>query len=148
MRAAVVLIAVAACSDAPEVLFPESYAASYTEVRGCRASSDHDLNKIRVLVDPAALAPYTMRAGDFPVGAVVLKEEYDFADSTCTGELVQWTVMKRIAGTLNGGWRWQRVLREGREVVSEDEDSARCINCHSQCGVPPDGYLGTCTIPP
>jgi hypothetical protein len=134
----------AACGGDPaEPGFPADYAASYGEVRDCRASADHDLNQIRVLADPAAMAAYLARDVDFPAGAIVLKEEYDFADDTCTGPIVQWTVMVRDpAGPV--GWRWQRVDAD-RDVVSEDE--ARCTTCHATCGVPPDGYLGTCAVP-
>lgn len=127
--------------------FPADYAASYTEVRNCRGSGDHDLNTIRILADPAALAPYQDRAEPFPVGAVVLKEEYDFSDLACEGPIKQWTVMTRLAegsspDTLD--WAWQRVDKQ-RQVVSEDEP--RCINCHTGCGVAPEGYEGTCAVP-
>ncbi|MEO8699429.1 MAG: hypothetical protein ABI867_05270, partial [Kofleriaceae bacterium] len=61
---------------APPAVFPETYAATYTEVRDCRLSLEHDLFHIKVLVDPPALTPYTDRTTAFPVGAVVLKEQY------------------------------------------------------------------------
>ena len=32
---------------------------------------------------------------------------------------------------------------EMRRVISEN--ASRCIGCHTGCGVPPDGYEGTCT---
>jgi len=130
----------------PAPAFPADYAASYTEVRNCRSSTEHDFNRIRVLADPAALAPYRERDADFPVGSVVLKEEHDFADTDCTGEPIKWTLMQRLAAgsspeTLD--WYWQDVNAE-RRVTTENE--ARCIGCHTSCGVPPEGYLGTCTV--
>lgn len=133
-------------ASGPVPSFPADYAATYVEVRDCRNSGDHELNRIRVLADPAALGPYRDRNADFPVGAVVLKEEHDFADTDCTGAPVRWTVMTRLAtgsapGTLD--WDWQDVDAE-RRVVSEND--SRCIGCHTGCGVPPDGYLGTCTV--
>ena len=132
----------AACgTDAAPPAFPATYATSYVEVRNCRSSSDHDLHKIRVLADPAALAPYRDRNAEFPTGAIVLKEEYDFADGNCTGQVIEWTVMEKVAASSNLGWSWQRVDVD-RDVVAED--NTRCINCHTQCGVAPDGYLGTC----
>jgi hypothetical protein len=126
--------------------FPADYAATYTEVRGCRNSADHDLSRVRVLADPAALEPYRQRDADFPVGSVVLKEEHDFADTDCAGSPVRWTVMTRLApgsspSTLD--WHWQAV-DGSRRVTTENEP--RCIGCHTSCGVPPDGYLGTCTV--
>src|SRR5687767_7200390 len=97
--AAAALIAVACGSDPPppQAPFPADYRALYTEVRNCRPSGDHDLNNIRVLADAAALPVYSMRSADFPVGAVVLKEEFDFGDDTCGGPVKQWTVMVRQA---------------------------------------------------
>lgn len=134
-------------SDGPEPLFPDDYAASYTEVRNCRGSGDHDLNNIRILVDPSGLAPYENRTDPFPVGAIVLKEEYDFGDIACAGEVVQWTVMQRLpAGSSPStlDWTWQKVDPD-RIVLTEDEP--RCIGCHQGCGVEPDGYAGTCAMP-
>lgn len=138
---------VAACHDELPAEFPADYATSYTEVRACRASSDHDLHHIRVLADPAALGPYQSRAQAFPPGAVVLKEEFDFSDLACSGPIVEWTVMMKLATPMPDtlGWRWQHVDPD-RHVVTQDEE--RCIGCHTACGVPPDGYDGTCAMPP
>jgi hypothetical protein len=130
---------------APE--FPASYAATYVEVRGCRPSGDHELHSVRILADPLAWPTYTRRDARFAEGAVVLKEEYDFADPACAGPIVEWTVMRRLAGEASGaraGWAWQRVAAD-RAVISEDEP--RCIGCHLQCGQPPDGHDGTCAMP-
>ncbi len=132
-----------ACGDPAAPDFPADYATSYVEVRDCRRSGDHDLHWIRVLAEPEAAAIYASRAGRFPEGALVLKEEYDFADDTCAGPIVEWTSMRRLAGGERGGWAWQRVSAE-REVTSEDEP--RCIGCHQQCGQGPDGHDGTCAI--
>jgi hypothetical protein len=144
------LLATLGCGDeaataiAPS--FPEQYASTYMEVRGCRNSSEHDLMRVRVLADPDALAPYLGRDADFPVGSVVLKEEYDFADSACEGDVIRWTVMTRLATgsspeTLD--WYWQEV-DASRQVETENE--SRCVGCHTSCGVPPEGYSGTCTV--
>lgn len=128
-----------------EVLLPADYADSYTEVRDCRASGDHDLNHVRVLADDAALDAYQNRDEPFPEGAVVVKEEYEFDDDTCEGPIKQWTLMQRLQDSGDTlGWRWQQIDAQ-RHVVSED--SSRCIGCHSGCGVPPDGYQGTCAMP-
>jgi hypothetical protein len=133
--------------EGPEPEFPADYAGSYVEVRDCRGSGDHDLNNIRILASPSALTPYQERMEPFPEGAVVLKEEYEFGDMSCEGPIKQWTVMTRLAegsspDTLD--WAWQRV-DAGRKVVGEDVPA--CIGCHTGCGVPPDGYEGTCAIP-
>ncbi len=146
------LLGTSACDGddppADDVLFPEDYAATYQEVRDCRQSGGaHDINFVRVLSDPAALGPYTDRATAFPEGAIVLKEEYDFGDQTCAGPIKQWTVMVKLAAGANPDaldWQWQRVSNL-RDVV--EADAPRCIGCHQGCGVPPDGYDGTCTVP-
>lgn len=144
------LAALVSCSDdgpgdsGPAPLFPPDYASSYTEVRDCRSSTEHDLAHVRVLADPQALGPYQGRDADFPVGAIVLKEEYD--DAECAGSITRWTVMQRLLSgsspeTLD--WAWQDVEATRRvETVNEP----RCIGCHTTCGVPPDGYEGTCTV--
>ena len=145
--ASVVMLACPAEESGPAPFFPDDYDASFTEVRACRASGDHDLHNVRILADPAALAPYRERMSAFPTGALVLKEEYDFGDVDCTGDILQWTVMRRLeAGsspdTLD--WSWQRVDLERRVL---EPDAKRCISCHQGCGVAPDGYEGTCAVP-
>jgi Cytochrome P460 len=135
-------------ADAGIPEFAADYASSYTEVRNCRHSGDHDLNYIRVLADPDALEPYMNRDNPFPVDSVVMKEEFEFDDVTCEGPLKQWTVMKKLAdgdpNVPSSGWTWQKVSAD-RTVVSEDKDT--CMGCHDMCGVLPDGYDGTCTMP-
>ena len=140
MRLSVVFLLAACGSDGASPLFPESYAASYVEVRNCRASADHDLHKIRIVADPIAMPIYTSRSGPFPDGAILVKEEFDFSDGNCSGEIVEWTVMKKVAGA----WQFQRVNAD-RGVETENE--ARCINCHTACGRAPDGHDGTCAVP-
>lgn len=129
----------------PPVLFPADYA--YSEVRDCRSSGDHDLNHVRVLADAEALGPYNNRDVPFPTGAVVLKEEYDFADMTCSGPLKQWTVMVKMdpgssEETLD--WHWQRV-DANRHVL--DDNKHTCYACHSQCTESVGGYDYTCAMP-
>lgn len=135
----------AACGTDPAVEpdLPADYASSFTEVRDCRSSADHDLHKIRILADAAALEPYTTRAMPFPAGAVVVKEEYDFSDADCAGEIIEFTVMKKTGEADFLGWQWQR-LSAGREVTQNED---RCVACHDFCGAPPDGHDGTCALP-
>jgi hypothetical protein len=131
----------AAAADAgPSPGFPADYAASYTEVRDCRGSADHLLNRIRVLADPAALAPYRDRQAPFPDGAVVLKVEHDQAD--CGDAPIRWTVMiKNAAATERLGWDWQDVAADRTVTAS---NPASCAGCHSVCDGDPLGYDGTC----
>lgn len=152
MKLGVLIVAVACaggCSGqaAQSVVFGADYRSSYTEVRNCRASADHDLDYIRVLASPTALDPYRNRQTDFPIDAVVLKEQYDPADSTCSGPITLWTVMRRVPtgsspSTLD--WQWQQVSPD-RHVTQEN--GIGCISCHTNCGKPPDGFQGTCAQP-
>lgn len=125
-------------------LVPADWAASTTEVRNCRRSGDHDLNYIRVLADDAALAPYNARNAPFPDRSVIIKAEY--ADDACS-DLAGFTAMRKEAGFAPGGgdWHWQR-LDKDRKVV-DDGTPDRCTRCHAACGVPPEGYDFTCTVP-
>jgi hypothetical protein len=149
-RLAVVVVAclaLASC-DHGKPFFPVEYRDTYTEVRNCRQSADHDLDMVRVLASPEALAAYRDRTGTFPEGAVLVKEEYEFGDLGCTGPIKQWTAVRRLPdGTAPEmlGWEWQKV-DSGRGVSSSND--SRCFNCHTMCGREPDGYMGTCAIPP
>jgi hypothetical protein len=142
-----------ACADpaptgnpTPPAVFPVDYVDSYVEVRDCRKSADHELELVRVLADPAALGPYLDRESAFPEGAVVLKEQYDPADDTCSGAITQWTVMRKaLAATERLGWDWQRVAPDRRVV---EVNAERCVSCHASCtGAPQPGYDFTCTDP-
>jgi hypothetical protein len=128
-------------------LVPADYAATYEEVRSCRFSVEHDLTRIRIVAAPDALAPYRTRSAPFPTGAIVLKEEYDSADMTCAGPIIEFTVMQKLdAGsspdTLD--WAWQKVGVDRRVKTT---DLMRCIRCHTGCGKPPEGHDGTCAMP-
>lgn len=141
-----------ACSDepapdTPQPGFPADYASTYVEVRDCRKSGDHDLSFVRMLADPRAVGPYENRTDPFPDGAVVLKEEHDFSDDTCSGKILQWTVMvKAHAATETLGWTWQRIDADRRVI---EQNPPRCQNCHLDCtGGDAVGYDYTCAEPP
>jgi hypothetical protein len=133
------LVALSACE--PEPSFPADYAKSYVQVRNCRPSAEHDSHNIRILASPSAVAPYRDRDAGFPSGAVVLKEERDFGDVDCSGPILQWTVMSLQP---DAGWHWQSVSPERRVLTT---NAAKCVDCHSRCGQPPDGFEGTCAVP-
>lgn len=154
MRRGLLLVAAGLLAGCPgpnppvfDPLLPADYADTYTEVRNCRSSGDHDLHNIRVLADPEALGPYTNRTDPFPVGSILVKEEYDFGDSDCSGDILRWTVMQRLedgASPENLDWHWQDV---DQDFSVQEDDPERCAQCHFDCGAPPVGYLGTCTEP-
>jgi len=130
-------------------MFDLAWMATYTEVRNCRKSADHDLQNIRVLADASAAGPFLQRDAPFPDGSIILKVQYDFGDLDCTGEVQQFTVMKKLTGTVAApataqlGYDWQRVDSENEIVTTND---TACFGCHSDC-FDPSGYLGTCAVP-
>jgi len=143
--------ALLACSDDDKgedvALFPVDYAQTYQQVRNCRMSLEHGFIPIRVLAAPDALAAYQGRNAPFPEGAIVIKEEYQGGDSTCSGPPMRFTVMKKLAtGSAPEAldWTWQEV---DSDRASTGKDLMRCIGCHTDCGKPPEGFDGTCTVP-
>lgn len=132
----------------PEPVLPADYETTFQEVRNCRFSADHDLARIRVRAAPDALTPYTDRTTPFPVGALVVKEQFDPGDMECAGPVVRYTIMTKLAaGSAPEAldWEWNALDQDGVPVAGEDIN--RCIGCHVACGKPPDGYDGTCTVP-
>lgn len=124
-------------ADAGPAVFSSDWETAYAEVRDCRRSPDHDLSYIRVLASPDAETVYATRSGEFPEGAVLVKPEY--ADELCT-DLLGITAMRRGATA----WEFQETDALARPLGT---DVLRCIGCHASCGVPPDGYMGTCAVP-
>lgn len=145
------LLVTGACGSddaGPPPMFPDDYKTSYQEVRNCRFSLDHDLMRIRILASPDAVTAYTGRATAFPPGAVVLKEQYDGDDTSCSGPVVSYTVMVKTATGAQPpdlDWDWQKVDENQR--VLENENLQRCVQCHTGCGKAPEGYDGTCAVP-
>lgn len=148
------LVALAvACGDnhvppdaGPPAIFPADYAATYQEVRNCRFGLDHDLMRIRIVASPDAMATYTSRTGEFPTGAILVKEEYDGGDVDCIGPITRFSVMQKVdpdtaPETLD--WTWQRVDADRRDIT---ESVRRCVQCHTDCGQPPEGYGWTCSM--
>ncbi len=89
---------------------------------------------------------YMARDEPFPVGSILLKEEY--ARDDCT-DLDGYTVMRREPPGYDpesGDWHWQRLDTNRR--VTEDGLVERCRSCHADCGEPPDGWDGTCAAFP
>jgi len=99
------------------------------------------------VASPDAREAYQGRAIPFPTGAIVLKEQYGPADTTCAGDIVDFTVMIRLAtgsapATLD--WTWQHVSAD-REILPDD--IMKCTRCHADCAAQSVGYMGTCEEP-
>lgn len=128
-----------------EPILPRDYLDTFLEVRDCRQSGDHDLERVRVLADPAAYGPYVNRDAPFPPGSIVVKEQYEFGDLECSGPILRWTVMRRLEDGEDPAfldWEWQEIDADF-EVV-EPERAYECVNCHERCEGP-GAYMGTCT---
>lgn len=148
------LVVVAGCGDDTQVapdaeisLVPADY-SSYTEVRDCRTSADHLLMKIRILADPTIQDAYLNRNAPFPVGGILIKEERDAADTTCTGPIENWSIAVKLpegSAPRQLDFVWQRVRVRDNAVITEDE--TRCASCHSNC-IPPDFFGYACADPP
>ncbi len=142
----------AACSAHQELpapppadpVFGADWAKSYTQVRTCRHSIDHDLNYVTVWTNATATSSYQKHDKPFPAGSVILKPEYQ--DDKCT-KPAGFTAMRRETGynPNAGDWHWQKAGADG--VVSQDGKLDRCIGCHrNNCNDgPPDGYDWTCS---
>jgi hypothetical protein len=128
----------------PEPLFPEQPETAWTEMRDCRHSHEHELRFIRVFASPDAEASYLALSPEvpYPVGARLVKLEYD--DPGCTQLLGYTALEKQPPGSLpaGGDWLWQRV--SPRREVLEEGAMYRCINCHEEHCEPPLGYDLTC----
>lgn len=147
MAASIAMTACGGDDGGDPALYPVDYRTTYTEVRNCRPSLDHDFMRIRVLASPEALQAYQNRT-PFPVGAIVLKEQFDMPDMNCAGPVLNVTVMQKLATGADPealDWTWQKTDQENK--VLETENIKRCTGCHTSCGKPPDGFDGTCTVP-
>lgn len=141
------MLALAGCGDGetgPQPVFPDDAELQWAEMRDCRHSHEHELRRIRVFASPDAEAPYAALSPDvpYPVGAVLVKLEYDDADCS---QLLGYTAFEKLppgSAPEAGDWLWQRVDLD-RKVVEEGA-IIRCINCHEEHCAPPYGYDLTC----
>jgi hypothetical protein len=132
-------------SDGGPAPFPDDYRTLYTEVRDCRFSLEHDLKYIRVFASPDAVDAYLTRATSIPVGAILVKEQYGDSDTVCA-TLVDYAVMVRSAQDMEISTDWEFLHVSGQHRIVR-EDVGKCVTCHVDCGVEPDGYEGTCAAP-
>jgi hypothetical protein len=110
-------------------LLPAAIQARLVEVRPCRSSVEHPFSHVRVLVEPESRERYDQGPFPFPVGALVVKEE--FSDRDCQVPLGTTLMRKEPAGYYPafGDWRWQRLDATGQ--VMEDGKLATCASCHA-----------------
>jgi hypothetical protein len=128
----------------PHPHFPADFEQRYEELRDCRFSHEHELRYIRVFASPSAAESYRQLSPDapYPVGANLVKSEYD--DELCT-DLREYTEMTKLDADSfpeGGDWLWQRIDPERR--VTESGAPTRCTVCHKVHCAPPFGYDLSC----
>lgn len=137
-----------ACSDdaaveSPAPIFPADFADSWQEARDCRFSHDHELRSIRVFADVDAFEPYTQWSKPFPVGATLVKLEYD--DDQCQN-LIGFSAMQKLesgAAPDDYDWKWQK-LDAKRRVDESGDIPTRCVTCHRYHCREPYGFDLAC----
>lgn len=125
-------------ADAAPPLFDPDFRETYTLARMCRNSTSHELHKVQVWASPEAAEAYLVQEGEMPVGSVLLKEEFDFADAACEGEVLRRTLMLKLpegeGPAEQLGWHWVDYEADGT-IASENH--SLCWGCHDDC----DGEL-------
>jgi hypothetical protein len=154
LLAAVIAVGAASCGGddgGPQNLslgdpfFPADFLQTYTMVRNCRTSVEHDLFMAQVYINPEAAAAYMNGTYPFPQGTVCVKPLY--TDANCT-TIHEYAAMRKGApGTTpaGGDWEWQTVGADGKV---RQTDAGRCLGCHEDCTVNrqfPAGRDFTCT---
>ena len=136
-------------ADAAPPLIDPGYRETYVMARGCRNSASHDLHKIVVWASPDAADAYIPQDGVMPVGSILLKEEYDFADTNCEGEVIRFSVMKKLeSGAAPEFFDWYWAAYEADGVTQRSENDSRCYGCHDDCDGEPDRlFENTCAVP-
>ena len=112
--------------------FPSDWRADLVQVEGCRQTAHPRGGYMEVWVSTDLHA--AAEAGEpTPVGAVIMKIQWDSDESCTPGEQNIFTVMrKHEAGTATelGDWDWQTVGGKGGVVESAE---AGCAGCHAGC---------------
>lgn len=117
-----------------EPIYPADYRTSFTQVRDCRFSIEHDGVNIRVWANDIALAAYLAEADELPVGSVIIKEE--FAGGTCDSDddLTLISAMRKEDPGFDSedrDWHFQEVTPSDRRVVNNSKTD--CTECHRTC---------------
>jgi hypothetical protein len=141
-------LAAAGC-DGSEPIVSEGWESSLVEIRDCRLGVEHDLEFVRLFVDPGSVEAFEACTVDpdacsdpFPEGALFVKPQY--ADDGCT-ELVRVSAtLREHAASAPGheGWRWQELDADLR--VTLDGQPAACTSCHDHC----TGFDTRCAMDP
>ncbi|MFN0150400.1 MAG: cytochrome P460 family protein [bacterium] len=115
--------------------FPANFEQSYTLVRDCRFSTDHNLTKVRVYVDSIGAASYLAGTYPLPVGTIAVKVLTDGQADDCAGATEEFVAMRKgVPGTAPtyGDWEWQAVNPD-RSVRLSGQLFDQCVACHASC---------------
>jgi hypothetical protein len=122
-----------------EVAFAANYQTTYQKLHSCKASQHPAAKYVETWLSPdakeawaayAALPEGSTATVALPVGAVLVKTQFD--DAACK-ELKNFTVMEKLAvgaAPTTGDFRWQHVDIDGA-CLNCDNGSA-CSSCHTQ----------------
>ncbi len=121
--------------DPVDPFFAEDFAQSYTLVRDCRFSTDHNLSKVRVYVNAVGAQNYLDGTYPLPVGTIAVKVLTNGQAADCAGAAEEIVAMRKgVPGTAPtyGDWEWQAVNPD-RSVRLSGQLFDQCIACHSSC---------------
>ena len=109
---------------------PLGYQTSFTQVRTCRAVTDHGLAYQRVFANDIGAGPYVAGSYPLPAGSVVAAEQH--SDPSCNSLTGFYLMAKENPGydTANHDWHWQRL--DANQRVLEDGKLTKCSSCHAQ----------------
>ena len=136
-----------------EPYFPADFASTYTLVRACRFSNDHNLSRVAVYVDSMGAQSYLNGDYPLPVGTICVKTLTAGDDTSCGGPPTEYVAMKKgPPGTApsQGDWLWQAVNPD-RSVRLSGTLFEECTSCHAACTDDDPSFPGgrdfTCTDP-
>ncbi len=128
--------------DPDPPFFPTDYEQTYTEVRDCRFSIEHDGWNITVHANDLALDDYVNGTYPLSEGAVLVKTLH--RDDQCN-EVVGYVAMEKKEpgfSPSSNDWAWQEL--DAARVAERTGVLASCISCHTSCT---NGRDLTCTDP-
>jgi hypothetical protein len=114
-----------------EPIAPADYRTSFTQVRDCRFSIEHDGVQIRVWANDIAMAAYLAEENPLPVGSVIVKEEFIGDNCDDDPDLNILSVMRKETSGFDNednDWHFQEINPTSRAVITNTKTD--CIECH------------------
>ena len=117
--------------DEQDIIFPENFRESFTVVRDCRNSIEHEAT-VRVWINAIGEAGYLDDAATLPEGTIVIKEEFAAGADCDDADLAFWSVMRKEPAGFDpaaNDWRFQEVAAPNRRISLDGKST--CIDCHT-----------------